>query len=74
MRPFEYFYIGDKNTSGILKGRSCNAVRQYNKCVRGRNGNMLVEFNTGEKHVVLARLLRKIEKQKSNEALGPVII
>ena len=36
--------------------------RPDGKCIRGKNGNMLVEFETGEKVVVLGRLLRKAKK------------
>jgi hypothetical protein len=57
----EYTYRGDKITDIRFKGQSCKAVRRNGKCIRGRNGNMLVEFATGEKVVVLARQLRKIK-------------
>jgi len=56
----EYIYLGDRNTSPDLKGRSCSAVRKNRKCIRGKNGNMLVEFENGQRHVVTARLLRKL--------------
>ena len=55
----EYRYIGDRFTLPSVKGTSCNAVRINGKCVRGKNGNMLVEFD-GIKTVVIARLLRKL--------------
>jgi hypothetical protein len=55
----EYQYLGDKHTDPALKGASCRAVRRPDgKCIRGKNGSMLVEFNAG-KHVVMGRLLRK---------------
>jgi hypothetical protein len=58
---FTYKYLGDKNTHLSLKGQTCSAIRKNGKCIRGKNGNMLVEFDNGEKHVVIARLLRKIK-------------
>lgn len=57
----QYKYLGDRFTDPCLKGRTCTAVkREDGKCIRGRNGNMLVEFD-GIKAVVIARLLRKIK-------------
>lgn len=54
-----YKYLGDKLTDPLLKGKICSAVLNGSgKCIRGRNSNMLVEFE-GKKVVVLARLLRK---------------
>ena len=56
-----YKYLGDKFSSESLKGSVCKAVtRPDGKCIRGRNGNMLVEFS-GKKAVVVARLLRKVQ-------------
>jgi hypothetical protein len=55
-----YIYKGDRLTTEFYKGRGCNALRRPDgKCIRGKNGNMLVEFE-GNKVVVLARQLRKI--------------
>jgi hypothetical protein len=57
----EYKYIGDRLTDSNLKRQECNAVRrQDGKCIRGKNGNMLVEFESG-RHIVIARLLRKVK-------------
>jgi hypothetical protein len=57
----QYNYIGDRNTEAGIKGKSCTAVlNKSGKCIRGRNGNMLVVFDDGVKKVVVARLLRKI--------------
>lgn len=57
----EYTYRGDRFTNPDLKGKQCVAVRRPDgKCIRGRNGNMLVSFN-GIVTVVLARQLRKIK-------------
>jgi hypothetical protein len=53
-----YIYLGDRHTAPELKGKPCKAVKNNDKCIRGRNGNMLVEFESG-KSVVIARLLRK---------------
>lgn len=61
-----YTYRGDLLTDPRWKGQACNAVRRPNgKCVRGRNGNMLVEFAGGERVVVLGRQLRKTEVVRS---------
>jgi len=55
-----YKYIGDRQTDPKYKGEICEAVRRPDgKCIRGRNGNMLVQFCTGETVVVIGRLLRK---------------
>lgn len=54
-----YRYLGDRLTSRDLKGKGCEAVRRPDgKCIRGRNGSMLVSFN-GVQTVVIGRLLRK---------------
>ena len=59
----EYIYLGDRLTRPELKKQACKAVRRPDgKCIRGKNGNMLVEFETGEKVVVLGRLLRRQKK------------
>lgn len=55
----EYKYLGDKFTDEKLKGKTCIAVRRPNgKCIRGKNGSMLVDF-AGERVNVIGRLLRK---------------
>ena len=55
-----YKYLGDKFSAHDLKGSVCMAVKRPDgKCIRGKNGNMLVEFE-GKKTVVVARLLRKL--------------
>jgi hypothetical protein len=62
MSGAEYKYLGDKNTDVKLKGAFCKAVRRADgKCIRGKNGSMLVDFN-GERHIVTGRLLRKLNK------------
>jgi len=56
----QYKYLGDRLTSSEYKGRICVAVKRKNgKCIRGKNGNMLVKF-AGENVVVIGRLLRKV--------------
>lgn len=56
-----YTYLGDRMTDPALKGATCSAVlREDGKCIRGRNGNMLVRFDNGLEHVVIGRLLRKV--------------
>lgn len=63
-----YRYRGDKWTDPQLKGMNCWAVKvpakphqmdSRDRCVRGRNGNMLVVDSTGRRHVVVGRQLRK---------------
>lgn len=57
-----YLYRGDKMTSPELKMQPCIPVFKSNgKCIRGKNSNMLVSFESGTK-VVLARQLRRIDK------------
>lgn len=56
----EYRYLGDRYTDPALKGVACRAVRRADgKCIRGRNGSMLVALADGRRVVVLGRLLRK---------------
>jgi hypothetical protein len=58
-----YTYNGDRFTDPAIKGATCEAViRPDGKCIRGRNGSMLVSFN-GKKTVVIGRQLRKIKTQ-----------
>lgn len=57
----DYTYLGDRLTDPRLKGKQCAAVRRNGKCIRGKNGNMLVRFASGETVVVMGRLLRKIK-------------
>jgi hypothetical protein len=55
-----YRYLGDKLTRPDLVGMACDPVRRADgKCVRGRNGSMLVVDVAGCRHVVLGRRLRK---------------
>ena len=55
----EYIYLGAKNTDLKLRKKICKAVRRADgKCIRGKNGSMLVEFD-GKKAVVIGRLLKK---------------
>ena len=60
--PFPtYRYLGDRWTRQELKGAVCTAVRRPDgRCIRGRNGTMLVQFDDGSQHTVLGRLLRKL--------------
>ncbi|TCJ19551.1 hypothetical protein EPD60_00035 [Flaviaesturariibacter flavus] len=56
----EYRYLGDRNTDPALKGAACSAVRRADgKCIRGKNGSMLVRLEDGRKMVVIGRLLRR---------------
>lgn len=61
-----YIYLGDRNTDPVLKNQECFAVLRNGKCVRGRNGSMLVEFRVGHRHVVTARRLRRVDKENLN--------
>lgn len=56
----DYIYRGDRFTDLVLAGKACSAVRRNGKCIRGRNGNMLVTFED-RTVVVIARQLRKIK-------------
>ena len=61
----EYVYLGDRLTRAELRSARCRAVRRRDgRCIRGR-GNMLVEFETGLRCVVVARRLRKLRKEKN---------
>ena len=63
LAPTRYRYLGDRlgRLSGSpLAGQLCQAVLDARgKCIRGRNGSMLVEFATG-RAVVLGRHLRRL--------------
>ncbi|WP_224999546.1 hypothetical protein [Cesiribacter sp. SM1] len=55
-----YVYLGDRQTDPSLNGRPCYAVlRKDGKCIRGKNGTMLVSFENGRLATVIGRLLRK---------------
>lgn len=56
----DYLYLGDRNTDPALKKKQCTAVRRNHKCIRGRNGSMLVQFEDGKQQVIVGRLLRKL--------------
>lgn len=59
---YDYIYLGDRFTDPTLRKAKCNAVRNgKGKCIRGRNGSMLVRFENGKTCVVVGRLLRKIK-------------
>jgi hypothetical protein len=59
----QYHYLGDRlgRLMGSARiGQYCRAVLDARgKCIRGRNGSMLVEFADG-RAVVLGRQLRKL--------------
>ena len=57
-----YLYRGDRYTDDKYKMQPCYSVlSNTGKCIRGRNGNMLVSFASGTV-VILARQLRRIDK------------
>ena len=54
-----YIYRGDRFTAPALKGVAVYPVRRSDgRCIRGRNGNILVCLVDGLQLVVLARQLR----------------
>ena len=58
----DYIYRGDRLTDPALKGAACSAVRRTDgRCIRAKNGNMLVVFEGGRVAIVLARQLRKVK-------------
>lgn len=57
----EYIYNGDRLTDSKFKKQRCAAIRTGGKCIRGKNGNMLVWFESGRVVNVIARQLRKIK-------------
>lgn len=62
----EYIFHSDrigKAYNSVYVKQECKAIRRKDgKCIRGRNSNMLVEFD-GVKVVIPARMLRKIKKR-----------
>jgi hypothetical protein len=67
----DYVYRGDKQTSDAVRGEHCSAVRRHDgKCIRGKNGSMLVSFQ-GKKTVVIGRLLKKIQPPLAKPVLKP---
>ena len=61
-----YIYRGDRYTDVKYKMKACLPVlTSTGKCIRGKNGNMLVSFQSGTV-VVLARQLRRLDKLALN--------
>lgn len=61
MSEVTYIYLGDRLTMIGLRGAKCKAVRRKDgKCIRGKNGTMLVDFGHRQ-DIVIGRLLRKIK-------------
>ena len=57
-----YIYRGDRYTDVQYKMQPCLPVlTSTGKCIRGKNGNMLVSFQSGTV-LVLARQLRRLDK------------
>jgi len=57
-----YIYRGDRYTDVQYKMQVCQPVlSSTGKCIRGKNGNMLVSFQSGS-CIVLARQLRRLDK------------
>ena len=62
-----YLYRGDRYTDEKYKMQPCLPVlSNTGKCIRGKNGNMLVSFQSGTV-VVLARQLRRLDKLSLKE-------
>jgi hypothetical protein len=62
MQGYIYIYRGDRLTDNQYRMQPCNPIlNAKGKCIRGKNGNMLVQFSSGN-CVVLARQLRRIDK------------
>ena len=62
-----YIYRGDRYTDVKYKMQPCQPVlTSTKKCIRGKNGNMLVSFQSGTV-VVLARQLRRLDKLVQKE-------
>jgi hypothetical protein len=63
-----YIYRGDRYTDFQYKMQPCLPVlTSTGKCIRGKNGNMLVNFQSGTV-VVLARQLRRLDKLALKES------
>jgi hypothetical protein len=59
---YVYIYRGDRYTDVQYKMKAClPVITSTGKCIRGKNGNMLVSFQSGTV-VVLARQLRRLDK------------
>ena len=60
----KYIYRGDRHTDPAFKGKPCDPVFQAgtDKCIRGKNANMVVRFECGTVVVVNARQLRLWKK------------
>lgn len=59
---FIYLYRGDRYTDDKYKLQPCSPVlSNEEKCIRAKNGNMLVSFQSGTV-VILARQLRRLDK------------
>ncbi|KAA9331207.1 hypothetical protein [Adhaeribacter soli] len=59
---WEYYYLGDRHTDATLRKAKCRAVRtEAGKCIRGKNGSMLVQFEDGKTRIIVGRLLRKLK-------------
>jgi hypothetical protein len=64
---YTYIYRGDRYTDVKYKMEPCQPVlTSTGKCIRGKNGNMLVSFQSGTV-VVLARQLRRLDKLVQKE-------
>lgn len=68
-----YLYRGDRYTDIQYKLQSCYPIlSSTGKCIRGKNGNMLVSFQSGTV-VILARQLRRLDKLALKETGGNML-
>ena len=69
-----YLYRGDRYTDGKYKLQPCLPVlSNTGKCIRGKNGNMLVSFQSGS-CIVLARQLRRLDKLALKETADRLLL
>jgi hypothetical protein len=70
---YTYIYRGDRYTDVQYKMQPCQPVlTSTGKCIRGKNGNMLVSFQSGTV-VILARQLRRLDKLVQKEFEGSIL-
>jgi hypothetical protein len=57
-----HLFLGDRWTDPKLRHQPCGTVKRADgRCIRGRNGNILVVLPSGRRVVVPGRRLRKME-------------
>lgn len=67
-----YLYRGDRYTDSRYRLQPCYPIlSNTGKCMRGKNGNMLVSFQSGTV-IILARQLRRLDKLALKETRGNI--